>query len=535
MSATAAGWPVAESTSERQAAAATRTVTLLDEQADDLRAELVKLRSDLQRAQASLSELRDDHLREANEQLVLAALHAETIAEIAVNNLDELARSSQLDALTDTPNRALMLDRLEGAIALARRHDTRFAVLFIDLDHFKQINDTLGHAAGDEVLRLAALGLASVVRDSDTVSRHGGDEFLVLLAEVAHAPDAALVAAKMLSVLAEPKTVGGHELSLLASIGIAIYPEDGDDATTLIHHADAAMYHAKRHGRGRFEFHTHDSGSLPAADFELAPPDRHLEDLRKANEKLLIAALAAQGLEADAKAAHPELTKFKAMVAHELRNPLTPIRIAAGMLHYARTDPAQVSQLHDIIDEQVVHMNRLVNDLLDVSRIGTGMLRLDLSTVELAPLLGFVADAFRPAMDTRRQQLKMHLPASPALVRGDRIRLVEVFGNLLDNASKYTPEGGQITIEVVAREQVVAITISDSGIGIAADALPHVFDLFVHRARTPAHPNRGLGIGLAVARDLVEAHGGTIVASSAGAGHGSEFVVTLPAIDRPLH
>ena len=385
------------------------------------------------------------------------------------------------------------------------------------------------------MLSLAALDLQSVVRDSDTVSRHGGDEFLVLLPEVAHAPDAALVAAKMLSVLSEQKSVGGHELSLQASIGIAIYPEDGVDAATMINHADAAMYRAKRHGRGQFEFHTHDSGSPPAMDFELAKRDSHLEDLREANEKLLLAALAAQGVEADAKAAHHQRTKFMAMVAHELRNPLTPIRIAAGMLHDARTDPAQVAQLHDIIDEQVVHMNRLVNDLLDVARIGTGMLRLDLGTVELAPLLGLVVDACRPAMDTIRQQLKMQLPASPAVVHGDPVHLVQVFGNLLDNTSKYTPEGGRITIEVEARDQAVAITISDSGIGIAADALPHVFDLFVQGTRASAHPNRGLGIGLAVALDLVEAQGGTIVASSAGVDRGSQFVVMLPAIDRQLH
>lgn len=149
-------------------------------------------------------------LQEANEQLVLAALHAETIAEEAVSHLDKLARSSQHDALTDTPNRALMLDRLENAIALARRHRTRIAVLFLDLDEFKQINDTLGHAAGDAVVQLVARRLESVVRHSDTVSRHGGDEFLVLMAEISQPSDAALISEKILAALAAPSRIDNH-------------------------------------------------------------------------------------------------------------------------------------------------------------------------------------------------------------------------------------------------------------------------------------------------------------------------------------
>ena len=120
-------------------------------------------------------------MAEANEQLALVALHAESVAETAVSELGELARSGQRDPLTGLPNRLLMLDRLENAIATARRHETRIAVLFIDLDNFKRINDTLGHAIGDEALKLAARRLQSAVRDSDTVSRHGGEEFLVLL------------------------------------------------------------------------------------------------------------------------------------------------------------------------------------------------------------------------------------------------------------------------------------------------------------------------------------------------------------------
>jgi len=148
-----------------------------------------------------------------------------------------------------------MLDRLESAIATARRDETRIAVLFIDLDDFKRINDTLGHAIGDEALKLAARRLQSTVRDSDTVSRHGGEEFLVLLPGISQAADAASIAQKLLAAIAAPARAGEHRLQLSASVGITIYPEDAEDAQTLISRADAAMYRAKRRGPGGYEFY----------------------------------------------------------------------------------------------------------------------------------------------------------------------------------------------------------------------------------------------------------------------------------------
>ncbi|MBA2490715.1 MAG: GGDEF domain-containing protein [Gammaproteobacteria bacterium] len=244
-----------------EVAAAVQTLRSLNEQADGVRAELVRLRRELAEAQQDLSAKGSAKLVEANEHLVLAALDAQTMAETAVIDLDKLARSSQRDPLTDTPNRALMLDRLENAIALARRHGTRIGVLFLDLDDFKPINDTLGHAVGDAVLQLVARRLESVVRHSDTVSRHSGDEFLVLLAEVSQESGAGMVAAKILSALAAPSRVGEHVLRLSASVGIALYPDDGEDAATLINRADEAMYRAKRCEHGSFEFYTEEISS----------------------------------------------------------------------------------------------------------------------------------------------------------------------------------------------------------------------------------------------------------------------------------
>ena len=170
----------------------------------------------------------------------------------------EMLHLAEHDALTDLPNRLLLNDRLARTIALARRYGRRVAVLFLDCDRFKHINDSLGHGVGDQVLRSVSKRLVTCVRESDTVSRHGGDEFLILLSEVDQPEDAGLIAEKIVASIAEPHLVAGHELMLTASVGIALYPEDGQDAQTLIMHADTAMYHAKNTGRNRVGFYRPD-------------------------------------------------------------------------------------------------------------------------------------------------------------------------------------------------------------------------------------------------------------------------------------
>jgi diguanylate cyclase (GGDEF)-like protein/PAS domain S-box-containing protein len=170
----------------------------------------------------------------------------------------QMLHLAEHDALTDLPNRLLLTDRLARAIALARRYGRRLAVLFLDCDRFKHINDTLGHAAGDQVLRAVARRLTTCVRESDTVSRHGGDEFLILLSEVDHPDDAGLIGEKIVASVAEPHHLAGHQLSLTASVGIALYPEDGQDPQSLIMRADTAMYHVKNSGRNRVGFYRAD-------------------------------------------------------------------------------------------------------------------------------------------------------------------------------------------------------------------------------------------------------------------------------------
>jgi diguanylate cyclase (GGDEF)-like protein len=268
-----------------------------------------------------------DRLVEANERLVIAALRAQTDAEAAARALKEAARLAERDALTELPNRVLLLDRFAHAIANAKRHGGRLAVLFLDIDNFKQINDSLGHTVGDQVLKLAAQCLVSSIRGADTVSRHGGDEFLILLTEVSQASDAVLVADKVFAALAAPSLVGDHVLRLAASIGISIYPDDGEDADTLIDRADAAMYRAKRQGLGRFVLYGEEPASerglkspalesprqlLARYELALAEHERRHAQLLEANERLVLAALSAQEQQAAAEMALRRRTELLA-------------------------------------------------------------------------------------------------------------------------------------------------------------------------------------------------------------------------------
>lgn len=169
----------------------------------------------------------------------------------AIRDMDHRA---QHDFLTGLPNRLLMAERLAHAIGMAKRHHKQIALLFLDLDKFKQINDTLGHAVGDQLLKELSTDIVNCVRFTDTVSRHGGDEFVILLTEIEEKMDAAHIAEKLLARFAKSHEIEGHQLTVSPSIGISIYPEDGDDANTLMHNADAAMYLAKKGGRNNYKF-----------------------------------------------------------------------------------------------------------------------------------------------------------------------------------------------------------------------------------------------------------------------------------------
>ena len=265
------------------------------------------------------------------------------------------------------------------------------------------------------------------------------------------------------------------------------------------------------------------SGEMARAEYQT-----RVADLREANEQLVVAALSSREIEADAELAHSKQIKFLAMAAHELRNPLLPLRLAAQMLTRAHSDDQLLLKLQATINGQVSHMARLIGDLLDGSRISTGKFRLERSRVDLCGILEVAIQTGQPAIDVRRHRFRRIGASGPLNVHADPVRLVQVFSNLLENAAKYTPEDGEITLKAQVLGESVEITITDNGIGITPHALPHIFDLFVQDEHAAAHNQGGLGIGLAVVRELVEAHGGSVVASSAGRDLGSRFTVTLP-------
>jgi len=188
-------------------------------------------------------------LREANGHLVVAAVQAQTNTEAAERATALMSIKAEHDFLTGLPNRTLLADRLAHAMEIAQRHGTRVALMFLDLDNFKEVNDSLGHAAGDGLLQSAAKRLQSCLRGSDTVSRQGGDEFLMLLTEVTSVQDTSIIAEKLKKAMAAPHLIGNHQICVTLSIGISLYPDDGKDVESLLSHADTAMYFAKRGGR----------------------------------------------------------------------------------------------------------------------------------------------------------------------------------------------------------------------------------------------------------------------------------------------
>ncbi len=193
-------------------------------------------------------------LRQANEHLVVATLESRELSEQVETAKVELYHLAYHDVLTELPNRMLLQDRLSQAIELARRQGRQLALMFLDLDRFKHINDSLGHAVGDRLLQLVAKCLLTCVRHSDTVSRAGGDEFVLLLNCIERPEAASSAAQKILAALARPHSIDGHDLHITVSIGISIYPDDGPDVATLMKNADIAMYHAKENGRNNYAF-----------------------------------------------------------------------------------------------------------------------------------------------------------------------------------------------------------------------------------------------------------------------------------------
>ena len=260
------------------------------------------------------------------------------------------------------------------------------------------------------------------------------------------------------------------------------------------------------------------NSNLSQANAELASTNRSLqtEITERARVELAL------------KEADRNKDEFLAMLAHELRNPLAPIYNAVQLMRRKRFDDPQLAWSRDVIERQVAHLSRLVDDLLDVSRITRGKINLTKESLDINTLIARAVETTHPLIADRAHDLVVEVPDEPVRVLGDPTRLTQALGNVLSNAAKYTDRGGRIAIAVRLDGAEVSIRVTDTGEGIPADLLPVIFNLFTQLDRTSGHAQGGLGIGLALVRKLVEMHGGSVTAHSDGVGKGSAFVIRLP-------
>ncbi|HET9663723.1 MAG TPA: response regulator [Burkholderiales bacterium] len=293
------------------------------------------------------------------------------------------------------------------------------------------------------------------------------------------------------------------------------------------------------------EMQTAKGYSLGAVDYILSPiqPDilrskvKVFVELYKLQQQARIMAeerLALERAETARKAAEEAnqlKDEFIAMLSHELRNPLAPIRTAVDVIRRLAPSEPRLSAATDMIERQVGHLVRLVDDLLDMARISRGRITLKKEHLVLEKVIAHGLEPVRPLVESRRQTLSVSLPSAPVWISGDFVRLGQVVTNLVNNASKYTPEGGHIEVEATAERGQAVIVVRDTGVGIEPQLLPKIFELFVQGQRSLDRSEGGMGIGLALARQLIELHQGAIEAYSEGSGKGAVFTVSLPCIN----
>ena len=235
-----------------------------------------------------------------------------------------------------------------------------------------------------------------------------------------------------------------------------------------------------------------------------------------------------RGLLGGLRDADQRKTEFLATLAHELRNPLAPLSTALSLLARRRPSPEESEKYYELMRRQVDHMVRLVNDLMEVSRITRGKIELQMRPVLLDAVIDDAIDLSRPLIERAGHTLSIEMGAEPLVISGDAVRLTQVFSNLLNNAAKYTPSGGHIRLSAGQRDRQAVVEVSDTGAGLSPDMLKSIFDMFVQVSGTSKAAQGGLGIGLTLVKSLVELHGGSVEAASKGLGLGAEFTVRLP-------
>jgi CheY-like chemotaxis protein len=223
------------------------------------------------------------------------------------------------------------------------------------------------------------------------------------------------------------------------------------------------------------------------------------------------------------------------MLAHELRNPLAPLQNALNILQKTEDRSAAVAKLQPLMSRQVEHLTRLVDDLLDVSRITTGKIVLKRELLDLCDVANRAIELSKPLFQMRHQHFSAELPNCPVLVRGDPVRLVQALGNVLGNASKYTQDGGVISLAMFQAGEKAVVRIKDDGIGLSKEIIPTIFDLFAQADNSLARSSGGLGLGLTLVKRLLDEHAGSVEASSEGLGLGSTFELKLPLVDPDSH
>jgi len=256
------------------------------------------------------------------------------------------------------------------------------------------------------------------------------------------------------------------------------------------------------------------------------------QELESANRSLQTEVAERTRVELALKEADRHKDEFLAMLAHELRNPLAPIHNAVQLMHRQSFADPQLTWSRDVIGRQLAHLTRLVDDLLDVSRITRGKINLSKEVIELETLMTRTVETVQPLFEERGHTLTVEVPKGILAVLGDPTRLVQALGNVLTNAAKYTERGGRISLAAAESGSELVIRVRDNGIGIPADLMPMIFNLFTQLDRTSGPPQSGLGIGLALVQRLIEMHGGSVTASSDGLGKGSEFLIRLPLFIR---
>ena len=254
--------------------------------------------------------------------------------------------------------------------------------------------------------------------------------------------------------------------------------------------------------------------------------------LRDANENLVVATLNAQSLQDEAEAMNRRQQEYLSMLAHELRNPLGPITTPSAMLGKISSASPQLLKIQQIISRQAAHMARLLDGLLDVARINSGKVALVVQPIALAEVFDRAVETVQTYLDEHNQTIKVSVPFEPIVINGDAVRLAQIFSNLLINASRFTPDWKEISLSATIAAGNVVVTVQEKGVGIPAELLPSIFELFTQGPRPLARSEGGLGIGLNIVRNLVHLHGGTVEAHSGGLNLGSTFTVTLPVYDR---